>query len=42
MPNPPAAEVAAVSEAPDTHPMPVWTTGSRHPTSAQKRVRSAG
>jgi hypothetical protein len=42
MPNAPAADVAAVSEAPDTQPIPVCTSGSRHPTSAQKRVRSTG
>jgi hypothetical protein len=27
MPKPPAAEVAAVSRAPDTQPMPVCTMG---------------
>ncbi len=42
IPNPPAALVAAVRFAPDTHPMPVWTIGSRQPTSSQNRVRSAG
>ena len=35
IPSPPAALVAAVSEAPDTHPIPVWTIGSRTPTSSQ-------
>src|SRR5262245_31570967 len=42
MPNPPASLVAAVSEAPETQPMPVWTTGSRQPTRSQNRVWSRG
>jgi hypothetical protein len=42
IPNPPAALVAAVSDAPDTHPIPVWTIGYRQPVSSQNRVRSAG
>ena len=41
-PNPPAAEVAAVSRGPATQPMPVWTTGWRTPTRSQKRVWSLG
>src|SRR5262245_38028876 len=40
MPNPPAADVAAVSEAPETQPMPVCTTGRRQPTRSQNRVCS--
>ena len=42
MPKPPAADVAAVSEAPDTQPMPVCTIGRRQPTSSQNRVERAG
>ena len=42
IPKPPAALVAAVRLAPETQPIPVCTTGSRHPTSSQNRVCSAG
>ena len=42
IPKPPLALVAAVRLAPDTQPMPVCTTGTRHPTSSVKRVRNAG
>ena len=35
MPSPPADEVAAVSVAPDTHPMPVCTIGSSTPNPSE-------
>ncbi len=41
MPNPPAALVAAVRLAPDTHPIPVWTIGCRHPSRSVRRVGRA-
>src|SRR5690606_27659095 len=40
MPKPPAALVAAVRRAPETHPMPVCTIGRSQPTRSQNRVRS--
>ena len=41
IPSPPAAAVAAVSRAPDTQPMPVWTIGYLTPVSSVKRVVSS-